>query len=244
MSELLAVSDLSVRYGAVDAVRGVNLHVSAGETVALLGANGAGKSSTLRAMMGLTPASGGSITFNGSEMLGKHPEAVVRQGMTLVPEGRRVFPGLTVEENIGLAEAGRASRSVAPGTPETFDDVCELFPILGQRRSQIAGSLSGGEQQQLAIARALMAWPLVLLMDEPSLGLAPRLADALFDLIRLLGERGVTILLVEQNVQLALDVSSRAYVMATGQVRLMGSSSELARSTGVQRAYLGLGHGE
>ncbi|HET6220956.1 MAG TPA: ABC transporter ATP-binding protein [Dongiaceae bacterium] len=234
---MLTVEGLRAAYGAVQAVRGIDLAVEAGQIAVLLGPNGAGKSSTLRALMGLAPQTAGRITFDGRTILGLPPERIVRLGMTLVPEGRRVFADLTVDENLVAATTARRDRAaIAADRRQIF----ELFPVLHERLTQKAGSLSGGEQQQLALARALLSAARLLLLDEPSLGLAPMVVDAIFDRIVELRRRGLTILLVEQNVDRALDIADRGYVMTGGQIALAGTAAELRRSEGVERAYLGL----
>jgi len=232
---LLAISGLTVRYGAIQAVRGIDLAIEAGEVVAVLGANGAGKSTTLKAIVGLV-AWGGEIRFDGESLQGRATEQIVRRGMTMVPEGRRVFPSLTVMENLTLGAAAHADgKAAAHNRAEVF----ELFPILAERRDQRAGTLSGGQQQQLAIARALMSEPRLLLLDEPSLGLAPQIVDSIFELILRLKQRGQTILLVEQNVAAALDIADRAYVLANGAITMSGTAATLRASEQVARAYLG-----
>jgi branched-chain amino acid transport system ATP-binding protein len=234
---MLAVEDLRVAYGPVQAVRGIGFRVEAGQIAALLGPNGAGKSSTLRALMGLAPGTTGRVTFEGKPILGAPPERIVRMGMTMVPEGRRVFADLTVDENLIASTAARRDRAaVAVDRAQIF----ELFPVLFERRQQKAGSLSGGEQQQLALARALLSAARLLLLDEPSLGLAPMVVDAIFDKVAELRRRGLTILLVEQNVDRALDIADRGYVLSGGEIALAGSALELRHSSGVARAYLGL----
>ncbi len=233
---LLEVVDLSIAYGTVRAVRELSIQVLEGELVALLGANGAGKTTTLKAIMGLVPASAGHIAFADADITNRSPEDIVRRGMTLVPEGRRVFSNLTVDENLRLGAVGAARRAPMPDK-----ELFELFPILETRRSQLAGTLSGGEQQQLAIARALRSSPRLLLLDEPSLGLAPQVVEAIFDLLARLRNRGTTICLVEQNVHLALEVADRAYVLASGRLHLEGTSRELLASSDIDRAYLGIG---
>ena len=233
---LLAVEELAVRYGAIEALRGVSLFVHEGEIVALLGANGAGKSSALNAVMGLVPASQGRVALDGAALAGEPPERIVRRGMTLVPEGRRVFANLTTAENLAIGAASRRDRGEVARTEA---DMLALFPVLSERGRQLAGTLSGGEQQMLAIARAMMSAPRLLLLDEPSLGLAPRIVDSIFELILRLRERGTTILLVEQNVELALDIADRGYVLASGGIVLEGHASELRRSGAVERAYMG-----
>ena len=234
---MLTVSDLAVSYGAVQAVHGLSLVVSEGEIVTLLGANGAGKSSTLSGLMGLAPIASGSVAFDGRAIGGLAPERIVRLGMTLTPEGRHVFPNLTIDENLAL---GRATRRDRDGVEKTRGEMFALFPILAERRSQLAGTLSGGEQQMLAIARSLMSRPRLLLLDEPSLGLAPQVVDAIFELIPRLRDGGLTILLVEQSVDLALEIADRGYVLRNGELAMVGTADELAASSGVERAYMGL----
>jgi branched-chain amino acid transport system ATP-binding protein len=232
---LLAISGLTVRYGAIQAVRGIDLAIETGEVVGLLGANGAGKSTTLKAIVGLV-ACGGEIRFDGEALAGRATEQIVRKGVTMVPEGRRVFPSLTVMENLTLGAAAAADDKAAlRNRAEVFD----LFPILAERREQRAGTLSGGQQQQLAIARALMSEPRLLLLDEPSLGLAPQIVDSIFELILRLKQRGQTILLVEQNVAAALDIADRGYVLANGTITMSGTAVMLRASEQVARAYLG-----
>lgn len=233
---LLEVNDLAVHYGLIQAVRGIDLTVEAGEIVALLGANGAGKSTTLKAIVGLVPPAGGIIRFDDERLNGARTEEIVSRGVTLVPEGRRVFPSLTVQENLRLgAASGRNSR---PWT-EDRNEMFALFPILAERQNQLAGTLSGGQQQQLAIARALMSHPELLLMDEPSLGLAPQIVDTIFELIERLRRRGQTILLVEQNAAAALDIADRVYVLANGTMAMQGTAAELRASGHIAKAYLG-----
>lgn len=233
---LLEVAGLTVSYGPVEAVRGIDLSVRRGEIVTLLGANGAGKSSTLNALVGMAPRRAGSIRFRGDDIAQMPTEMIVRQGMTLVPEGRRIFPGLTVAEHLLLGGAKHAAR----GAPDAVEArMLDLFPILRERFQQKAGSLSGGEQQMLAIARALMSSPDLLLLDEPSLGLAPQVVDRIFTLISDLRAGGLTILLVEQNVALALEVADRGYVLANGRTELSGTASDLGASAAIRDAYLG-----
>jgi branched-chain amino acid transport system ATP-binding protein len=230
----LEVAGLSARYGPVTAVRGVSLEVAQGEIVALLGANGAGKTTTLACIAGLHRAHAGSIRFGDREIARLSPERVVRVGISLTPEGRRLFSTLTVEENLLLGGAAHRGE-------KDYDELLELFPILRERLHMPAASLSGGEQQQLAIARSLMSRPRLLLLDEPTLGLAPRLARLVFDLIgRLRDERGLSVLLVEQNVHQALDLCDRAYVMRTGEIAAAGTPDELRRAREVQAAYMGV----
>jgi branched-chain amino acid transport system ATP-binding protein len=234
---ILSVRNLTVHYGPIQAVRGIDLDVAKGEIIALLGANGAGKSSTLNAIMGLIPASGGEIRLQDQAVTGLPPEAIVRRGMTLTPEGRQVFSDLTVAENLTLGSFVKGTRSAETNAKRA--EVLALFPVLQERLSQTAGTLSGGEQQQLAIARSLMSDPAVLLLDEPSLGLAPQIVDRIFDLIVELRRRGLTILLVEQNVELSLDIADRAYVLSNGAIVLAGGAAELRETTGIERTYLG-----
>ena len=233
---LLEVEDLTVAYGPIAAVRGVGLTVAAGEIVAVLGANGAGKSTTLQAVTGLLPARRGRVVFDGQPVSGRPAEQIVRLGMTLVPEGRRIFAAMTVDENLRI---GGAIRRDAADAARTRDEMLALFPILAARRHQAAGTLSGGEQQMLAIARALMSQPKLLLLDEPSLGLAPQVVDAIFDLLVELRRRGLTLLVVEQNVHMALEIADRAYVIAHGEVAMSGTARDLLASDEVERAYLG-----
>jgi len=234
---MLTIADLNVRYGAIWAVRGVSLTVAEGEIVALLGANGAGKSTTLKAAVGLVAAVSGEIALAGEAISGRDTEEIVISGMTLVPEGRQVFPSLTVAENLRL---GAATRRDPQEIERNRREVLDLFPILAERSGQAAGTLSGGQQQQLAIGRALMSSPKLLLLDEPSLGLAPQIVDDIFDLILRLKARGLTILLVEQDAVAALDIADRAYVMANGRIVMSGPAAELSASAEVASAYLGM----
>jgi branched-chain amino acid transport system ATP-binding protein len=238
---LLSVEDLAVAYGPVRALRGVSLEVRRGEVVAVLGPNGAGKSTLLRAIAGVVPPASGRVVHAGERIDGLSPEDVVRRGIALVPEGRMVFPGLTVRENLLV---GAISRRDAAGIAEDLEGILGMFPVLGERAGQLAGTLSGGEQQMLAIGRALMSRPSLLLLDEPSLGLAPIVVDRVFELIAGLRERGVTVLLVEQNVHRALELADRGYVLAVGRVALSGTGEELRGAEGgLHRAYLGIGGG-
>ena len=209
----LVLRELCVRYGAVDAVRNLSLEVKPGEIVGLIGPNGAGKSSTLRAIMGAAPVSGGDVSLDGSSLRGRRPEDVARAGIALVPEGRRIFAELTVEENLRL---GLAARRTPGGVDQAFD----LFPMIKDFRGRQAGALSGGQQQQLAIARALVAEPDVLLLDEPSLGLAPRIVDVVFDALAAIRERGLAVLLVEQRAQRTVALADRSHVLSNGSMRL------------------------
>jgi len=216
VAPVLEVDELEVSYGAVAAVRGVSLEVRAGEIVGLIGPNGAGKSTTLHAIMGLVSARGGAIRLEGRSLLGSKPERVARSGVALVPEGRRIFAGFTVEENLRLGLAGRSER----GDGDALEEVFDLFPIVREFRRRDAGVLSGGQQQQLAIARALVARPKVLLLDEPSLGLAPKIVDVVFDALAEIRARGLTVLLVEQRAQRTVAFADRTYLMSNGQIRL------------------------
>ena len=234
---MLEVETLEVNYGAVRAVRGVSLSVRKGELVTLLGANGAGKSSTLMAIAGATRTTAGRVRLDNEDVTGATPEAMVRRGVAAVPETRDVFPDLTVEQNLqlGAFTRRRDARAVHQDRQEFF----ERFPILAERRRLSAGNLSGGEQQMLVIARALMSRPSVLLLDEPSLGLAPIVVEQIFDMILGLKESGLTILLVEQNATKALAVSDRAYVMRLGRIEAEGPASEIAAATELKSLYLG-----
>jgi branched-chain amino acid transport system ATP-binding protein len=236
--ELLAVEDLVVRYGPIVAVREVSLRVEQGEIVALLGANGAGKSSFLNAIAGLVPAASGRIRFRGEDVLRLPPERIVHRGLALTPEGRRVFPRLSVADNLRLGAVPQRSPAAADAARQR---VFELFPVLHERMGQVAGTLSGGEQQMLAIGRSLMAGPDLLLLDEPSLGLAPILVDQIFELLGRLRDQGTTILLVEQNVHRALELADRAYVLVNGRIEREGPAAELRASAEIERAYLGIG---
>jgi branched-chain amino acid transport system ATP-binding protein len=236
--ELLAVEGLLVRYGPIVAVREVSLRVGQGEIVTLLGANGAGKSSFLNAVAGLVPAAGGRVRFRGEEIQRLAPERIVKRGLSLTPEGRRVFPRLTVADNLRLGAVPQSDRASVTAARER---VFELFPVLSERSGQVAGTLSGGQQQMLAIGRSLMAGPKLLLLDEPSLGLAPILVDQIFELLARLREQGTTILLVEQNVHRALELADRAYVLAGGEIEREGPAAELRASAEIERAYLGIG---
>ncbi len=231
---LLEVSGLKVAYGGIQAVRGIDLMVEEGELVCLIGANGAGKSSTLRGLMGLTHARG-EIRFAGRRIQGLSTHAIARLGMALVPEGRGIFGRLTVEENLAMGAYARRDQEIAQDLARVY----ELFPRLAERRRQVAGTLSGGEQQMLAIGRALMGRPRLLLMDEPSMGLAPLMVQRIYATIQTIARGGVTLLLVEQNAHLALQVSRRAYVMESGAILMSGPSAELARDPTIQAAYLG-----
>jgi len=233
---LLELVDLHVYYGNIHALKGVSLHVEAGEIVALLGANGAGKSTTLNTVSGLLRPRSGAVRLEGEDLTRTPPHRIVERGVVQVPEGRRVFGQLTVLENL---EMGAFTRTDPKGVREDLERVFTLFPRLKERAAQVAGTLSGGEQQMLAIGRALMARPRVLLMDEPSMGLAPLLVEQIFDAIQEINRQGTTILLVEQNAYMALQVAHRGYVLQTGQVVLSGPAEELRENPEVKRAYLG-----
>jgi branched-chain amino acid transport system ATP-binding protein len=233
---LLAVDDLTVAYGAVTALRDVSLRVAEGEIVAALGPNGAGKTTLLRTLAGAHKPKGGSVLFDGSSIAGMSPEVVLRKGVAMVPEGRKIFASLTVEENLTI---GGITRNDRDGLREDTQRWLERFPILGERSKQLAGTLSGGEQQQLAVARALMSRPRLLLLDEPSLGLAPIFVDRIFELIAELRTAGTTILLVEQNVHRALEIADRAYVLSVGSVVASGTAETLVEGE-LERSYLGI----
>jgi len=235
MSEaMLSVKDLSVSYGSIHAVKNISFEVKEGEIVTLIGANGAGKSTTLNAIARLLPASG-EILFHGSSLMHVPGHSVVKKGLAMVPEGRRIFLRMSVEENLEMG----AYISSRTEVKEQMEDVFRRFPRLLERREQTAGTLSGGEQQMLAMGRALMSKPKLLMMDEPSMGLAPILVEQIFGIIRELNAAGTTILLVEQNAQAALSVADRAYVMETGRIVMSGAAEELLASPAVKKAYLG-----
>ncbi len=233
---LLKIENLSVSYGAIRALTNLSLHVDEGEIVTLIGANGAGKSTTLRAISGLVYATEGTITFQGKPITNASPDKIVRAGIGHSPEGRRVFANMSVHENL---EMGAYTRKAGPEVKQDFERVLTLFPRLKERLAQNAGTLSGGEQQMLAIGRALMGRPQMLLLDEPSLGLAPFLVRDIFAIIRDINQQGTTILLVEQNAHMALRVASRAYVLETGQITLEDDAAKLLASEDVRKAYLG-----
>jgi len=234
---MLEISDVRARYGAITALRGISLQVSRGELVALLGVNGAGKSTTLGCIAGVLKPWQGSITFEGASIIGKSPEQIARLGISLVPEGRDIFPSLTVEENLRL---GAFIQKEKNAYKRNLEEVFELFPVLKERFQQAGGTLSGGEQQQLAIARALMSNPRLLMLDEPSLGLAPALVDQIFELIARLHGRGVTILLVEQNVERSLEIVDRAYLMNTGLIESQGTAEQLRTHADIESVYMGV----
>ena len=234
---LLEVRDLALAYGDVQVLFGVSLRVDEGEIVTLLGSNGAGKTTTLRAISGLRLPRGGEIRFRGESLLSAPASKRAAMGIALVPEGRELWPQLTVRENL---ELGAYTRSARARARQNLERVFSLFPRLRERHAQFAGSLSGGEQQMCAIGRALMIEPKLLMLDEPSLGLAPILVDQTFQIVRTLHEQGLTVLLVEQNLQKALEVAQRGYVIETGSVKLSGSSSDLLSDPAIRSAYLGL----
>ncbi|MFS2051612.1 ABC transporter ATP-binding protein [Variovorax sp. Varisp41] len=236
MSALLDIEGLRGGYGRVEVLRGVDLKVNAGEMVALLGSNGAGKSTLNKMVCGLTPAWGGTVRFDGKDLSGAHYRDVVKAGLIQVPEGRKVFPNLSVRENLELGSFTRARERRARNLEKSF----ALFPRLRERMDQHAGTMSGGEQQMLAIARGLMAEPVLLILDEPSLGLSPLLVEEMFTLIRELRDGGLAVLLVEQNVGQSLEIADRAYVLENGSVRFSGLPGELLVSDELRRAYLGL----
>jgi len=232
---LLEVRGLEVRYGGIRAVKGIDLEIGAGEMVCLIGANGAGKSSTLRAISGLVPTAPGAVRFGGSDLAGAPAFRRARAGLVMVPEGRGVFAQLTVEENLAMGSYLRADREIGSDRARVFG----LFPQLQERRDQTAGTLSGGEQQMLAIGRALMSRPKLLALDEPSMGLAPIVAQKIFEVIRDINRAGVTVLLVEQNARAALALAARAYVMESGTITLSGEARALLADSRVREAYLG-----
>lgn len=232
---MLEVNSLSVRYGRINAVRDVSIRVGQGEIVTLLGANGAGKTSLISAIVGLVPAAAGTVKFEGDDISRLDTETRVRRGVTVTPEGRRIFKNLTVAENLLL---GAATRKNASEVRQTREKMLDMFPRLRERYTQLAGTLSGGEQQMLAIARSMMSAPKLLMLDEPSLGLAPRVVDQIFELITELRDLGLTMLLVEQNAHEALKFADRAYILSTGQLEFEGDASSLRESTELMQHYL------
>lgn len=233
---MLEVKNLSVSYGAIEAVKDISFTVNAGEIVSLIGANGAGKTTTLHTITGLVPAKSGSVMYNGVDLLKTHNNKIVTLGMAHIPEGRHVFTRMSVEENL---EMGAFSLKDQSDLKKDLDMVYGLFPRLKERRNQKAGTLSGGEQQMLAMGRALMSHPKTILMDEPSMGLSPKLVKEIFSIIRKLHEQGITILLVEQNAKMALSIADRAYVLETGRITMEGGAKELLNNEQVRKAYLG-----
>ena len=232
---MLEVNDINVYYGSIHAIKGVSFHVDQGEVVTLIGANGAGKSTTLQTVSGLLHSRTGSITFQGEGIAGIPAHKLVSKGLAQVPEGRRVFLQMTVEENLEMGAYTRSNSTIDPG----LADVYQRFPRLKERRKQIAGTLSGGEQQMLAMGRALMSTPHLLMLDEPSMGLAPILVEQIFEIIKELNQAGTTILLVEQNARMALSVAHRGYVLETGRIVTSGTGEALLEDDAVRKAYLG-----
>jgi branched-chain amino acid transport system ATP-binding protein len=237
---IIQISDLIVLYGEIEALRGISLSVKTGEVVALLGANGAGKSTALRAISGLIKPAAGEILFDGRSILGQGPEQIVRLGISHVPEGRRVFPGLTVKENIMLGASNR--RVTKPLLARQVDEMFDLFPDIRPFADALGWTLSGGQQQMVAVARGLMSQPRLLLLDEPSLGLAPVIVQTVFRTVAAIRQRGTTVLLVEQNARMALSVADRGYVLESGRVALSNSSDSLWNDEAVREAYLGGAH--
>ena len=233
---LLDIRNMDVAYGGIRAVRQLNLHVHPGERVALIGANGAGKSTTLRAICGLVPLAAGSVHYQGKSLAGQPVHAMVRQGLVMVPEGRGIFPQLTIEENLHM---GAYSRQDKINFAQELQQVYQRFPRLAERRLQTAGTLSGGEQQLLAMGRAILSKPKLLLLDEPTMGLAPIMVDKIFEVIEDIAQQGVTILLIEQNARLALEVSQRGDVLESGELTLQGPARDLLHDPKVRAAYLG-----
>lgn len=233
---MLKIDDLVVAYGGIEALKGISLEVEEGKIITLIGANGAGKSTTLRSVMGLAKPVRGAITYKGKNLLEVKTQNIVSEGITLVPEGRRIFPNLTVLENLKI---GAFARNDEKGIKEDMNWVYDLFPILKERSWQVAGTLSGGEQQMLAVGRALMSRPKLMMMDEPSLGLAPLIVKNIFNIIKEVNNQGVTILLIEQNANAALHIADLGYVMETGRIILKGTGSDLLKNPDVRKAYLG-----
>ncbi len=234
MSNILEIKNLSVSYGGIEAIKNISFDVEEGKIVTLIGSNGAGKSSTLRAIAGIVKAKHGEVLFDGKNILGMAPDQIVKHGVTLVPEGRHVFPNLTVLENLKIGAYLRKDN-----LNDDLEYVYSLFPRLKERSWQLAGTLSGGEQQMLAVGRALMARPKLVMMDEPSLGLAPLVVQGIFDIIRTINKQGITVLLIEQNANMALKVADSAFVMQTGEITLRGTGAELLANEEVKEAYLG-----
>jgi branched-chain amino acid transport system ATP-binding protein len=233
---LLELAKLAVSYGGIQAVKGIDLHVDPGELVCLIGANGAGKTTTLKGICGLQPVNSGSIRYAGEDIVGRPAFELVRRGLAMVPEGRGVFGALTIEENLAMGAYIRSDRAEIAADIER---VYQLFPRLKERRRQTAGTLSGGEQQMLAMGRAMMSRPKLLLLDEPSMGLAPLMVQKVFETVMMISAEGTTILLIEQNAKLALEVSNRGYVMESGEITLSGNAKQLLHDPAVRAAYLG-----
>ncbi len=234
MSNILEIKGLSVNFGGIKAVKDVSLNVEEGKIVTLIGANGAGKSTVLRTVSGIVKPYSGEVIYNGENILGQSPDVIVSKGITLVPEGRKVFPNLTVLENLKIGAYLRKDN-----LNEDIEYVYSLFPRLKERYWQLAGTLSGGEQQMLAVGRALMSRPKLMMMDEPSLGLAPLVVKDIFEIIKTINESGITVLLIEQNANMSLKIADRAYVLESGNLTLQGTGSELLASEAVREAYLG-----
>lgn len=231
---ILEIRDLFVSYGGIEAVKGISIDVPRGEIVTLIGANGAGKSTTLKTIAGLIKPKSASISFNGKDITGRTPDEIVKNGITLVPEGRRVFANLTVKENLKIGAYLRKE-----SLDKDFEYVYSLFPRLKEREWQTAGTLSGGEQQMLAVGRALMAKPSLIMMDEPSLGLAPLVVNSIFEIIKTINSQGITVLLIEQNANMALQAAHTAYVLETGKITMSGNGKELLQDDRIKEAYLG-----
>lgn len=234
MSNILEIKDLVVSYGGIEAVKGISMEVPEGQIITLIGANGAGKSTTLKSISGIVKPKSASILFNGEEICGKTPDYIVSKGITLVPEGRRVFSNLTVAENLKIGAYLRKDNIKAD-----MDYVYGLFPRLKEREWQLSGTLSGGEQQMLAVGRALMSRPKVIMMDEPSLGLAPLIVKDIFEIIKTINKEGITVLLIEQNANMALKVADKGYVMETGVIKMEGTGADLLANEEIKEAYLG-----
>jgi branched-chain amino acid transport system ATP-binding protein len=232
---MLELQNATVSYGMINALKGISLKIEQGEIVALIGANGAGKSTTLMSISGVTPLQHGTIYYNGTQISGRKAHEIVAMGISQVPEGRRIFPHMTVSENLEIGAFSRSNQEVIEGLEHVFT----LFPTLAERRKQLGGTLSGGEQQMLAIGRALMPRPKLLLLDEPSLGLAPIIVSRIFRIIQEINEKGMTVLLVEQNAKAALRLAHRAYVLETGKIVMQGKASLLENDPGIKKAYLG-----
>ena len=232
---MLELRDVTVSYGMIDALKGISLTVEQGEIVALIGANGAGKSTTLMSISGVTTLRGGTIFYDGAPLSGRPAHEIVKTGISQVPEGRRIFAHMTVNENLEIGAFSRSKEELSEGIERAF----ALFPTLGERRKQLGGTLSGGEQQMLAIGRALMSRPKLLLLDEPSLGLAPIIVSRIFKIIHEINEQGTTVLLVEQNAKAALRLANRAYVLEAGKIVMQGQASLLEKDPGIKKAYLG-----
>ena len=233
---MLEIKDLHVHYGVIEALKGISLEVNEGEIVALIGANGAGKTTMMQSISGIVKKTSGDVMFLNESIMKANPKHIVEMGLTQVPEGRRIFTGMSVYENLMM---GAFLRKDKDGIKRDYEKVCEQFPILKERMNQDASTLSGGEQQMLAMGRALMSQPKIILMDEPSMGLSPLLVKEIFKIIRQVNRNGVTVLLVEQNAKMALEIANRAYVLETGKIKMEGEAHELANNIEVRKAYLG-----